>query len=286
MYEYDGENVILMLCSKCNVNCKHCYVKYKGNFDKDKVRELLEELKKKYFVILNGTEPILFPEYYELFSINNQQRLLTNGLEFYRHPELIDIIKEYGVQEIAMSYHFGMQDEISYVKSEWLEKVIHDLREKDVKVKLMTTLSTDNYLLIDEMCKKAHDLGASTIKFTNYIYQGNAQDREFSKVLNFEQIQFVLNRIEDLRKMYDPNELYIQRCGTFGPNVKKKKFECLAGKNMAVITPDMKVYKCVFDIDAGNEIGYVEDNRIWIKDEVKSYDTSYCKVLERYNKVR
>lgn len=286
MYEYDGKNVILMLCSKCNVNCKHCYVKYNGNFDKDIVKHLLEELRKKYFVILNGTEPILFPEYYELFSINEQERLLTNGLEFYRHPELIDIIKKYGIKEIAISYHFGMQDEISYVKSEWLEQIIRNLKNKDIKVKLMTTLSTDNYLLIDKMCKKAHDLGANTIKFTNYIYQGNAQDREFSKVLNFEQIQFVLNRIEDLRKMYNQNELYIQRCGTFGSNIKKKKFECLAGKNMAVITPDMKVYKCVFDIASGNEIGYVRNNKIWIKNEVKDYDTSYCKVLERYNKVR
>ena len=38
MYEYDGKYVTLMLCSKCNINCKHCYVKYKGNFDKDKAK--------------------------------------------------------------------------------------------------------------------------------------------------------------------------------------------------------------------------------------------------------
>ena len=185
-----------------------------------------------------------------------------------------------------MSYHFGMQDDISYVKGEWIEKVVKELKKRDIKVRIMTTLSADNYLLIDEMCKKAHELGVNTIKFTNYIYQGNAQMRGFSKVLNAEQIQFVLNRIEDLRKIYDQEELYIERCGTFGPSVKKKKYECLAGKNFAVITPDMKVYKCVFDIDSGNEIGYVKDNKIWIKDEVKTYDTSYCKVLRKYNKIR
>lgn len=70
MYEYQGKNVIIMLCSKCNINCKHCYIKYDGNFSSKELKKIFDKIKDKYFIILNGTELILFPEYYELYKEN------------------------------------------------------------------------------------------------------------------------------------------------------------------------------------------------------------------------
>ena len=286
MYEYTGKNVILMLCSKCNIKCKHCYIKYKGDFEVDKLDALFKAIKDKYFIILNGTEPILFKEYYHLYKENKQTRILTNGLELIRHPELYKALKEIGIEEIALSYHFGMQDDISFVKSSMLDKLIKDLTKNGFKVKLMTTISSDNYKNIPNMCKMAHELGASTIKFTNYIFQGNAQNQEHDKVLTQEQIDYVLDSIDECRKDYDKDVLYIERCGTFGPNRKRKeKFECLACNNTVVITPDLNVYRCVFDIDKGNEIGKVVDNKIMIYDEFKNADTTTCAVLKKYNGV-
>ena len=43
MYEYQGKNVIIMLCSKCNINCKHCYIKYNGNFSPEELKKILME---------------------------------------------------------------------------------------------------------------------------------------------------------------------------------------------------------------------------------------------------
>lgn len=286
MYEYTGKNVILMLCSKCNIKCKHCYIKYKGDFDINELDSLFNAIKDKYFIILNGTEPILFKEYYHIYKENKQTRILTNGLELIRNPGLYKTLKDIGIEEIALSYHFGMQDDISFVKSNMLDKLIKDLTTNGFKVKLMTTISSDNYKIIPNMCKIAHELGAKTIKFTNYIFQGNAQKQKHDKVLTREQIDYVLDTIDECRKDYDKDELYIERCGTFGPNRKRKeKFECLACNNTVVITPDLNVYRCVFDIDKGNEIGKVIDNKIMIYDEFKDADKSTCAVLKKYNGV-
>lgn len=286
MFEYTGKNVILMLCSKCNVKCKHCYVRFKGEFKSEDLVKIVTQLRKKYFVILNGTEPILYPEYYEVFRQNEQHRILTNGLELMRNKSVREKLLSNGIDEIALSYHFGMQDDISYVKEEWLDILIRELKEQGFRIKLMTTISADNYKKIDEMCRRAYELGANTIKFTNYIYQGNARDLAFRKVLNSEQIDEVLEQIDRLREEYLPEELYIERCGTFGPNrERRERFECLAGKNTVVITPELKVYQCVFDIEPGNEIGYYEDGRILLEDRMKDIDTSYCKVLKKYNNV-
>lgn len=286
MYEYHGEDVIIMLCSKCNNNCKHCYVKYDGDFSSEEIKKLFNNIKDKYFIILNGTEPILFPEYYDLYKENNQNRILTNGLELIKNPKLYDILKENIINEIALSYHFGIQDDISAVKSSMLDNLIKSLVENDFQVKLMTTISSDNYKMIQKMCNKAYELGAKTIKFTNYIYQGNAQKNDFKKVLNQEQINDVLTEIDYCRKLFKKEDLKIERCGTFGPKLTEpNKFECLACNNMVVITPDLNVYQCVFDIDKGNEIGRVIDGKIMIDDKYKSLDKCYCKVLKKYNGV-
>lgn len=55
MYNYNGKNVMIMLCSKCNVKCKHFYIKYEGNFNPTDAAHLITKLQEKYTVSLNGT---------------------------------------------------------------------------------------------------------------------------------------------------------------------------------------------------------------------------------------
>ena len=222
----------------------------------------------------------------DLITLDNQGVDTSYTKESYQYTiyNSQKIYKENGINEIALSYHFGIQDDISAVKSSMLDGLIENLVENGFQVKLMTTLSSDNYKMISTMCSKAYEFGAKTIKFTNYIYQGNAQKNDFTKVLNQEQIDEVLSEIDYCRSLYDKEDLKIERCGTFGPKQgNSEKFECLACNNMAVITPDLNVYQCVFDIDRGNEIGRVIDGKIMIDDEYKSLDKSYCKVLKKYN---
>lgn len=285
--KYNGKFVVIMLCSKCNNKCKHCYVNYSGEFSENELDEIIPKLLEKYIVVLNGTEPILYPNYFKYFKMIGQYKILTNGIALINNNELMEQLKENGITEIGLSYHFGIHDQISMVKTYMLDKLIRQLKENGFTVRLLTSVSKDNCSGIEDYCKKAIELGADKIKFTNMIMQGNAKENiEKEKILDEKEIYSFLNRIENLRTQYPKNELCIERCGTFGNSIQSSNFECLAGQNMAVITPDKKVYQCVFDISPNNDIGFLNDkNEIIIDEDKINYDKSYCKVLKKYNKV-
>lgn len=285
MIEYKGKYVTIMLCSQCNNNCKHCYAKYEGRFFDKELQDMIPALNKKYKVLLNGTEPILFSEYYKYFKLVHEHRILTNGIEIFKNPGILNELKKNEINEVWLSYHFEIQDNLSKIKTEQLNEVIKILKYNDFSIKLMCSLSTDNYKDIFHYCKKAIKIGANKIKFTNFISEGNAQNNYGQDTfLSQEQINYVLNEIEKIKKIIPMKELKIERCGTFGPNCNKVNFECLAGTNMVVITPDKKVYDCVFNISNDECIGYLdENNKIMIYDNKINYDTSHCKVLKKYN---
>ena len=286
MYEYSGKFLTLMLCSDCNNNCKHCYIKYKGQFTEETLKQLIPEFSKKYSIMFNGTEPIMHQEYFQFFKEAGAHSIMTNGLELMWNPELMDVLLDNGINQIWLSYHFGIQDDISLVKTEELNKLVITLKEKGFIVKLMTSLCKDNYRDVEKMCEKANDLGADRIRFTNFIYQGSASDNySNSSLLTQEDIDWVLNKIDEIRNKYDKTKLYIDRCGSFGPKLKQENFECLAINKNVVMTPDGNIYMCVFDIDKGNEIGKLIDGKVMIYDEYQNTKSNYCRVLSKYNNI-
>ena len=87
-----------------------------------------------------------------------------------------------------------------------------------------------------------------------------------------------------MRLIIPKKDLNIQRCGTFGPNIHKNNFYCLAGQDMIILTPDRKLYNCVFNISNNSCIGYLDDDyNLIINQEASSINQSYCKVLKKYN---
>lgn len=288
MKEYNGRYVTLMLCSECNNDCSHCYISFKGHFNDEQLSHIVPNLMNKYGVLMNGTEPILFDEYFKYFKMAGNDSIMTNGIALIDNIDLMEKLQENGISVIMLSYHYGIQDEISGIKTEQLDKLVKQLTTYGFTVKLMCSLSTENYMYIDECCKKAYELGAKIVRFTNFIDQGCAQDNfQDSVFLNREQINYVLNEIERQRSIYDKDELYIERCGTFGPkqDEPERKFGCLDVNNMAVVTPDRKVYGCIFDTSPGNEIGYLDDDdKIMLYDDAKG-NKGYCRILKKYNNI-
>ena len=169
MKEYTGKTVKIMTCSKCNTKCKHCYINYSGDFDPDELYNIVKNLKKKYEVKLNGTEPLLNEDYLKSFKIADEDIILTNGLVFKNNLELVDKIKEAGIKRICISYHFSLHEYISSIKKDYLEEIIPQIRNKGIDVELMCTISKLNYKNIDEFCKKAIELGANYIYFIEYM---------------------------------------------------------------------------------------------------------------------
>ena len=84
--EFNGDSVIIMSCSKCNANCKHCYISFDGNLDGDELYDMVSKLKSKYKIYINGTEPLMNKEFLKsyCFSMAFSWETLYNKQEHYQ----------------------------------------------------------------------------------------------------------------------------------------------------------------------------------------------------------
>lgn len=278
MVEYNGKKVIIMCCSSCNLNCEHCYISYEGNRTAEDLLDVVRNLKDKYEIALNGAEVLTNLGYLKAYQELGQKYILSNGLAISRNPKTIDKLLEHGIESISISYHFGIHDQISLIPSEELEEVFKKLKEKDFNFRLMTTITTHNYHMIEEMCDKAYELGAKGIYFTNFMLQGNAlniEDRDL--VLNDEQINSFFKQLMKCREKYKKEELLIERDAGFGRNTLSThdNFNCPSICDLVVLTPDNNVYPCIFLAKPGNEIGVYQDGKIYIDEKLLSTVQQY-----------
>lgn len=286
MVEYKGKEVILMACSSCNIKrCEHCYISYEGDRKSEELKKIASTLVDNYEVYINGAEVLVNKEYFDSYKIVNQNWMLTNGFEIYRNPDILDFLKDRGIEIVEMSYHFGIQDKISKINNAMLEKNIGYLKAKGMKFKLLVTINTENYNMIDQMCEKAIELGAYGIEFTNFLNQGNAINMDLSNLLSLNQINEFFEQLLKVRKKYPKDKLVIDRSGLFGKNQNSSSchFNCPAGRDMVVITPDNNVYSCLFLAKPGLEIGKYINGKILLNNEIDN-DGELCLAQELCNK--
>ena len=268
MKEYKGKTLNIMLCSTCNEKCKHCYICYNGDFDERTLNEVIDSFKGEK-VILNGTEPMLFPKFLKYFKKVNQDYIFTNTKIIMKNPAILDKLKNCGIEKICLSYHFGVQDKLNDIPLSQIEECAKLCKEKGFFVRLNCSLCKDNVHMIEEICQKAFEIGARQIKFTNFIIQGNAKKYGFDKVaLNEDEILEALNEINRMRKKYDKSVLEVSRCGSFGNSIQSKHYCCDAGIDYLTITPDLKLYPCIFFAGLKEyEMGFYKDGKFWLTKE-------------------
>ena len=276
MREYNGKKIVVMACSKCNINCKHCYISFKGNRDPDELLTIVKNLKTKYELNINGAEILTDINYLKSYQEIGQHYFLSNGYAIYQNPNIIDKIKDYDIKSISLSYHFGIQDYLSPMKTENIEDVIKLLHEKGIQTRLMTTITKKNYILIKEMCEKAKELECRAIKFTNYLSQGNALNLSRNNILDYDEKYYFFKQLDECRKIYDKDELSIERCGTFGKDLYKEasNFQCNCLNNSLVLTPDNKIYPCIFLAKPGYEVGVYENGKVMINEIIDNVGDS------------
>ena len=283
---FDGEVVKILSCSDCNVKCKHCYISFKGNFTEEKLMEVVNSLVKKFEVRINGTEPLLHREYLKALKKTKQELILTNGLVFKDNYDYISELLNYDINTIGISYHFDFHDSISVVSRDYLDSLFKEIIKRGLNVQVMTTITSSNYLKINEYCEYCYNNGIKKIRFTNFIRQGNANNLDEGLILSDTERYIFFKEIDEMREKYPKNILEIQRCGSFGNNKNSKKtFNCNAGVGSVVLTPDLVVYPCLFFAKPGNEIGYYNDGNIYIRDDYKN-DSTECNAILKLNKRR
>lgn len=279
--EFEGNEVTIMACSDCNTRCKHCYIGYSGNFYEESLYNLCSLLIRKYRVTLNGTELLLHPEFFESMRLVGQDFIITNGLELVKKPELIQELLSIGIKYVGISYHFFIHDKISSIDPTIVEPLLKKLKQSGIIADIRVTITSENYDRIEEICDLTYKMGATGIKFTNYLYVGAATKLKKSNVLTDGQLNIFFEQLEKVRSKYNKEDFLIRRCGSFG-NSKNRIFKCPAITDSVVITPDLKVYPCIFMARKGMEIGAVEAGKIII-DSNCQINNNCCTAKEIFN---
>ena len=284
VHEYDGKLVFIMSCADCNVSCKHCYLTYSENFDSDALFEIASRLSSRYEVRINGSEPLLHRDFLKTVARVKQYSIMTNGLVFRNNYDYIDEVRTTGIQELAISYHFDMHDEISSVPKSYLEDLFREILRRDLKVRINCSLSKKNFRKAFEYCSTCISLGVQKIRFTNFLNQGKAKINLNDSIFLTDLDRMEFFEIIESARMRIPKEiLNIERCGSFGKNPNKQNFYCGGGVNNIALAPDLKIYPCVFLVEPKYEIGFYEDGKIYIYDDFV-YSNDNCLALTNLNK--
>lgn len=262
---YDGKQIKIMTCSNCNMKCKQCYIPYSGNFESKQLASVVKNLKKNYEVFLNGTEPLL-NDYLDSFKIAGEKIVLTNGLVFKNNLGLIDKIKQAGIERVCMSYQFNIQKDIESVGLSFLDELFPKIREKGIDVELMCTITSKNYDKLDLICNKALELKANYVYLIEFMYQGNAISKlDKSLMLNDAQRAEFFKNLNEVRKTYNKDELFVYRSGNFGKDsYTQKQVVCGAGREIVTMTPDFKIYPCNFLIGEEFCLGFYDGDNVYI----------------------
>lgn len=284
MEDFKGKKVTIMSCSDCNTRCKHCYVSYKGNISGSALLDICNKLKSKYELNINGTEVLMHRDYFDVYNLIGQKRLLSNGIIINKDNAIINLIKNSTIEMVAMSYHFVIHDGISSVSQKLLTDNIAKLNKNGIKSELMCTITTDNYDKVLDICKRVIELGVKKIRFINYMKTGNALNMDDNNILTDDQKNTFFEQLNIARGKYNKEELLIKRCGSFGKdNNHSCNFKCSAGVDEVVIAPDLNVYPCIFMVKPEFKIGEYRDGKVTLLNKlINNHDR--CLASDYYNK--
>ena len=157
-----------------------------------------------------------------------------------------------------------------------LNNVIKMLRDKGIRVVLMTTITNKNAKDTLKICDTAYELGASGIEFNKIFIQGRAKNLT-NIGLNRDDYDSFFTQLQYARNKYNINDLEVRRSGTFGCDTinEPNRFHCSAGVKKVCITPDDKVYGCTCICKPGYEIGKIIDGEIYLYSDFEN-DRSWC----------
>lgn len=272
-----------MVNSECNAKCKHCYLPYTGSRNPENALEAVKRLQANgHTVIIAGSETLLNPDYLKAYQQAGQKYLLTNGILLNQNKALYELLKQYGIEKLAFSIHFGIQNNLGSVPENLVASVLRESKKRGFQTQTTATITSANYSIIDEMCKKSIIYGANAIQFNRLVQIGRGNEME-SNVLTREQISEFFKQIIEVRKKYSKSILEINIHGNFGPRPGSKgeilsiqNNYCLAGRNIVAIDPQNKVYGCPFSMHPKNIIGRYENGQLIIEKELLNERRDTC----------
>ncbi|MBR9683553.1 radical SAM protein [Candidatus Woesearchaeota archaeon] len=267
--------ILLMVNDKkeCNRSCNHCYLPYQGKRSAEETVELVRQLKEQgELVSLAGSEVLTDLGYLEAYQKASQKYILTNGILLLEHPEIYDKLHEQGIKEVRISAHFGIEKMLGSVPESDVATVIEEAKNEGLKVQITTTITPENYRLVESMCDQSKYMNADKLEFIRYVKAGSAR-REQRRMLTAEERAEFFELVVEAREGFDKSDLEIAIHGNFGPREGSRgerlaKFNryCPAGTFLFVVDPNNIVYGCPFLMDF--PIGKLVEGKVEVEKEL------------------
>lgn len=157
------------------------------------------------------------------------------------------------------------EDELEMEKPEWiLTKLVDKYNEMQDDIRVEFSYFDDDDVMLQTL--KASVAEGKDIPDI-VVVQSGVYLEDLKDIF----IDFV-KQLKTVRAHYPKNVLYVERSGTFDSSeyITKDTFECYAANIEVSITPDKRVFPCIFCIDDMYQIGYLENEKIMISNPLKN----------------
>ena len=266
----------------CNLNCACCYLPYEGVREPLAVLRIIDNLQAQYRIAIAGSETLTDLRYLEAYRKVEQKYILTNGLLLDRQPELFYTLREYGIEEIQISYDFKGQKGGQGNNSSMVERVVRVAKSKGFWVRIACIVTSENYQEVEQMCDSVKAMGADAIFFIRYVKSGSAKTQA-KETLTDEQITDFFRKADRIKERLNKDELDIRINGNFGPR-KGSKGErlaannkyCFAGRAIFAVDPNNNVYGCPYLMDTEPIGKLIDESRLEITRELCNGDRTKC----------
>lgn len=187
MYLSAPNSVVWDITNRCNLRCRHCYVKAeskgKSGPSIKEAKAIMDQLKKaKVFTLsFSGGEPLMREDLYELLQYATKSFVVdvaTNGLLI--DEETARKLKATGIAYVQLSLD-GLEEAHDYLRGkkgafQQLMKTTTILNKARLRFGVTSVVHKRNFDQVREMIELAEEIGAFTIRFYRLIYTGRGKD--------------------------------------------------------------------------------------------------------------
>jgi len=160
------------ITSKCNLSCKHCRGFPEGGVSTERAKKLIAEIAelRPGWVIIEGGEPLLREDIFELLGLMQQRQLeahlITNGMLL--NPQILTTLKQLGVR-VMISIDGATQATYEAIRNGAnFDRVVQsagDCAKEGLLEAINTTLLKTNYTEIPGLLELAASIGVPRVTF-------------------------------------------------------------------------------------------------------------------------
>lgn len=160
------------ITERCNLKCKHCRGMAKGGLSTERARELISEIAslKPGWVVVEGGEPLLRPDLFELLGLMRQKglevHLITNGMLLT--PQIIADLKRLGVR-VMISIDGGTAETYEAIRTgasfDRVVQAAKNCARAGILEAINTTIVKGNQKEVPAIFKLAASIGVKKVTF-------------------------------------------------------------------------------------------------------------------------